>query len=82
MATSSEEGHLTNNQIVRLASAIEYKKMKSIALRYLGLSVEEISSMSQTHREDYEAFNRDIIFNWMCRNPGSDQTKVLLSYFV
>ena len=86
MATSSQDGHLTNNQIVRLASAIEYKKMKSIALRYLGLSVEEISSMSQTHREDYEAFNRDIIFNWMCRNPGSDQTKVrgvcLLSYFV
>ena len=86
MATSSQDEHLTNRQIVRLASAIEYKKMKSIALGYLGLSVEKISSLSQTRREDYEAFNREIIHNWRCRNPGSDQIKVsgvcLLSYFI
>ena len=58
MATSSEEGHLTNRQIVRLATVIEYKKMKSIALGYLGFSFEKVASLSQTQREDYKAFNR------------------------
>ena len=76
MATSSEEGHLTNRQIVRLATAISSVKMKSIALGYLGIDVEKISSLSQSHREDYEAFNRDIIYDWMCRHSGSNQTEV------
>ena len=76
MATSSEEGHLINNQIVRLATAIEYKKMKSIVLGYLGLTFEKVASLSQTKGDDYEEFNRDIIREWLCRNPGSDQTEV------
>ena len=76
MATSSEEEHLTNRQIVRLSNAIEYKKMKAIALGYLGFTFEKLASLSQIHRDDYEAFNREIIYNWMCRNSGSDQTEV------
>ena len=76
MATSSEEGHLTNNQIVRLASAIEYKKMKSIALGYLGLTFEKVASLSQTKGDDYEEFNREIIREWVCQHAGSDQPEV------
>ena len=76
MATSSEEGHLTNRQIVLLSTAISSVKMKSIALGYLGLTFEKLASLSQSYREDQEGFNRDIITNWMYRNPGSDQTKV------
>ena len=77
MATGGE-GQLTNNQIVRLAAAISSRDMESIALGYLGIEEETIKNFKDARRENLEAFNRDIIQHWVCKNPEPNQAEVQL----
>ena len=77
MATGGK-GQLTNNQIVRLAAAISSRDMEPIALRYLGIEEETIKNFKDARRDNLEAFNRDIIQHWICKNPESNQVEVRL----
>ena len=50
--------------------------MQPIALRYLGVEAETIKNLKAKHRENIEAFIRDIIRQWMNRNVGINQVEV------
>ena len=80
MATGGE-GQLTNNQIVRLAAAISSRDMESIALGYLDIEEETIKNFKDARRDNLEAFNRDIIQHWVCKNPEPNQAEVQLFPF-
>ena len=71
-----EEGKLTNAHIVPLARQISCQKMESIALGYLGFDQDVIDSLKTAHRENTEAFNRDILRRWANQNGGNDQVQV------
>ena len=73
-----EGGQLTESQIAHLAQAIYSNNMESIALAHLGEKSETIKNLKTQHRDNIEAFNRDLIRNWMYRNPGNDQKEVRL----
>ena len=73
--TSSPEGHLTQRQIVRLATAISADKMTAIAEGYLGISDETIKNIERDTR-NAEAFNRGLLKYWINKNPGPSQVKV------
>ena len=74
------KGRLTNLQYVRLGRAISSPDMESIALGYLNIDKAVIKSLKNAHRENTEAFNRDIIELWANRNSGPDQVKVKLIF--
>ena len=74
-------GQLTNNQIIRLAAAISSRDMESIALGYLGIEEETIKNFKEARRDNLEAFNRDIIQHWVCKNPEPNQAEVLVQLF-
>ena len=71
-----EEGRLTNHQTVTLARAISQPAMESIALGYLGIEQETIDSYRAAHRENTEAFNREILRLWRNKHGGDDQIQV------
>ena len=50
--------------------------MESIALGYLGFDKDIIDSLKTAHRENTEAFNREILHRWANQNPGNDQVQV------
>ena len=50
--------------------------MESIALGYLNIDQETIDSLKVQHRDNTEAFNREIIRIWAYKNSETDQTKV------
>ena len=72
------KGRLTNRHYVRLGRAISSSDMESIAVGYLNIDKAVIKSLKDSHRENTEAFNRDIIEKWAYRNSGPDQVKVRL----
>ena len=73
------EGQLTNNQIVRLATAISNRDTESIALGYLGIEEETIKNFKDARRDNMEAFNRDVIQHWVHKNPEPNQIEVSLT---
>ena len=75
-----EHGRLTTAQKARLAQKISYQSMESIALAYLGFDQEVIDSLKIAHRENMEAFNREILHRWTNQNPGNDQVQVRSSF--
>ena len=50
--------------------------MESIALGHLGVEEETIKNLKAENRENIEAFNRSLLRDWTCKNPGKDQTRV------
>ena len=78
MATSEEPRQLTNLQMVLLGRAISSHNMESIALGYLKFDEETLKSLRYEHRENPEAFDRDILKRWAYRNPGPDQVRVMI----
>ena len=73
-----EQGGLTNAHIVSLGREISCQNIESIALGYLGFDQDVIDSLKSAHRENTEAFNRDILRRWANQNPGNDQVQVAL----
>ena len=70
------EGRLTNRQYVQLGRAISSPDMESIALGYFNIDKAKIKSLKMEHRENTEAFNRDIIEIWANKNSDPNQVKV------
>ena len=68
--TTEDKSRLTPRQIVRLASAISADNMESIAEGYLGINDETIKNIRRD-ASNSEAFNRDIVKHWMCKNPDN-----------
>ena len=79
MATGGE-GQLTNNQIVHLARVISSRDMESIALGYLGIEDPVIKNIKQENRDNAEAFNREVIRHWICKNPEPNQAEVRTTF--
>ena len=77
MATSS--GQLTTYQIVRLARAIDTKNMESLALAYLNIKRERLKNLRYENKDDTEAFNREVIHDWICGNPGINHVEVSIN---
>ena len=71
-----EQGRLTNTHIVPLAREISCQNMESIALGYLGFDQEVIDSLKVAHKENTEAFNREILRRWAYQNDGNNQLEV------
>ena len=76
MATGGDTGEITNRQYVALGRAISRPNMESIALGYLSIDQETIDSLKVTHRDNPEAFNREIIRKWSYKCSQSDQVQV------
>ena len=55
--------------------------MASIAEGYLGISDETIIKLQSEYRDNAEAFNREIVRDWIRRNP-QDQVKVIVLAFI
>ena len=79
MATGGIPEQLTNRQIVRLARAISADNMESIAEGYLDISPETVKNLRRD-TSYAEAFNRDVIRQWMYKNP-EHQMEVCFFYF-
>ena len=75
MATEGDYS-ITDNIIVRLAKAISAKHIESIAIEYMGIEGETLENLRRQHREDVEAFSRDVLRKWCCMNSGPEGTKV------
>ena len=82
MATGGHGGEITNLQYVELGRAISRPNMESIALGYLNIDQETIDSMKVKHREDIEAFNRDVLRTWAYKSAVRDQVKVRGCYVI
>ena len=85
---SKEHGKLSNQQIVRLGVEISTQAMESLAKGYLDISDARIKSLKEQHKNNVDAFNRELITIWSYRNPGENQvvvsvTKmVMVQYFI
>ena len=82
MATGGED-RLTDAHIAHLAASISTRNVESIAIRYLSIGPETITSLRDKHRDGVEALNRDILQKWAYQYGGSNQIKVpyLMKYF-
>ena len=61
---------------MRLAKSVSAPDMESIALGHLDLDEETVNSLHYEYKDDFEAFNRDILRYWITQNPGPNQVKV------
>ena len=73
---SSQRGELSGSQIVRLAKEISTQAMESFAEGYLEIRDTTIKSLKEQHKNNMEAFNRDLIRTWTYKNPGECQVEV------
>ena len=67
---------LTDQKIEELAQVIALKHMATIAIKYLGLSYEEVEDFRTIKQNDSKGFNRDILVIWRNRNAGINQVQV------
>ena len=67
---------ITGPQRARLAAKISKPNMKSIALAFLGLDDEIIGNLDDAKKDDFEAFNREVLKQWEYKNIGSNHVKV------
>ena len=75
MATGGERS-ISNNMMVRLSEAISAKNLELIAIKYMGIESETLDNLKRQHREDVQAFSRDVIRKWCYMNSGPDQIEV------
>ena len=76
---SNRHGELTNEQIVRLGVEISTQDMESFAEGYLDISDATIKSLKDQHKNNMDAFNRDLIRNWAYRNSDENQVEVIVT---
>ena len=76
---SKEHGELSNQQFVRLGLEISTPAMESLAEGYLGINDARIKSLKEQHKNNMDAFNRELIRDWLYRNPGENQVEVILT---
>ena len=74
MATGGS-GQLTGSQITELAAAISIQSMKTLAVGYFKITEEKVKNIVFDNLGDSEAANREIINQWIYKNPG-DQVQV------
>ena len=67
---------ISNKMIVRLAESISARNLELIAMKYLGIEWETLENLKRQHREDVQAFSRDVIRKWCYMNSGPDQIEV------
>ena len=65
------EGYLTTKHIARLAPVISSVAMETIALGYLDLDDEWVTSQRVGKKDQHEAFNRAILKRWANMNSSS-----------
>ena len=75
MASKQDKQQLSPRQIVRLAAAISANNMAAIAEGYMDIDEATIKNKKYENKDDAEAFNREIIKIWLCKNPDN-QVKV------
>ena len=75
MATGGDLS-LTDSEIEALAREMEARKMESIAISGLGLTVETVNNLKVKRQGDYMGFNRDVLVLWRNMNQGIDQAQV------
>ena len=78
MATGGSD-RLTNKDIIRLAEAIAAKHMEEIAMLYFDIDWEMVENSKKDHKDDVQAFNRDMIRKWAYKNAGPNQVQVCFS---
>ena len=71
----------TNRQIQQLGATISQPNMESIAMGFLNIDDDTISSFRVKRGDNTEAFNRDIIIYWANKNPRN-QVKVNIFYVI
>ncbi len=83
MAANAEVGKLTQPQLVRLACNITPDDAETLGLGYLEVKPAEVKTLKSKHRENTEAFKRDIITRWTNEpsNKGPQQVQVGLHPF-
>ena len=69
MATAEKLEQLINRQIIRLGASISSNDMEAIAEGYMNIDVGTIKNLRDENQRDAQAFNRDIIRHWACKNP-------------
>ena len=69
-----ESGPLTDEQIAKLAQAVDSHTMKTIALIYLGLDDAFLRTLEERESSP-ETFKRHILHTWAHKNP-EDQIQV------
>ena len=78
MATGGEDpDQLTRKQIVRLAAAISANNLAAIAEGYMDIDDVTIKNLQYENKEQAQAFNRDVIKYWICKNQHN-RVKVCL----
>ena len=75
MTSEEEIGHLSQQQIVRLARNIAADNMESIAEGYMNISPEAVKNL-RLDAWNAETFNREILRIWANRNP-ENQVEVI-----
>ena len=70
------ESSLTTRHIVRLAHVMSIVDMETIALGYLDLEEEEVTSLRVEKKDQHEAFNRAVLRKWANKNSTQKQIKV------
>ena len=70
------DSSITENIIARLANAISAKHVESIASEYMSIERGTLENLGRKHREDVEAFSRDVLRKWCYMNSGPDEIKV------
>ena len=69
-------GKLTEPKIVDLGAALFQENINTIALKYLGFENETKVSNICSDSNEAEEFNRNIVRDWIYRNPDCDQVQV------
>ena len=67
---------LSDCEIEGLARDIESRKLESIAIANLGITVKTVNNLKVIRQNDYVAFNRDLLVLWRNKNPGTNQVQV------
>ena len=74
LGVTLENVPVSSVDIQRLAAAISYKKMKSMAVKYFNMNQETLDNIEKS-TSDVEDFNRGVLEQWANKNP-KNQIKV------
>ena len=67
---------LKDSEIDALAREMEARKLESIAITDLGITVETVNNLRVICQNDFVGFNRDILILWRNKNPMINQVQV------
>ena len=64
--------NITDKELARIAQRMSCKKLKTVAVRYLGLTKDDLENMEEEYRRDKDELKRNILRDWRNRNPGQN----------